>query len=91
MNHKYFNVKQTSKVGTLEFNLDDSYSKESFDNAIKADDMANKLDQFHNEVTRPYTKYGSLPGWNKEITDEQDEILSFFIDKCLDYVYDRKE
>ena len=91
MNHKYFNVKETTKVGKLEFNLDDPYSKESFDNAIKADDLVDKIDQFHNEVTRPYTKYGSLQGWDNEITAEQDKILSFFIEKCLDYMYDRKE
>lgn len=89
--HQYFNVKQSPKRATLEFNLDDPYSAESFLNAIKADNMASKLEMFHDAVTRPFTKYDCVIGWDKPITDEQREILSHFIDKCLEYIYEKDE
>lgn len=86
---QYFNVRQSTRRATLEFNLDDPYSADSFLNAIKADEMALRIEQFHDVITRPFTKYDVVTGWDKPISDEQKEILNHFIEKCLEYMYNR--
>ena len=88
--HKYFNIKKSGKKGILEFDLNDYDSKISFENAIKADDLASKIYFFHDNVTRHFTKHDCLPGWDKKLTDSQRLVLEHFCKLALDYMNEEK-
>lgn len=88
--HMAFNIKKVSRKGILEFDLDEPFSKESFENAIRADEYASKIQHFYDSVTRPYLKYGNLPGLDKELSDNERAVLDHLCELAHNYIYDKE-
>jgi len=64
------NVKSTSKVGILAFDLDDQYASADMEKAKNVQKLCNALSDFTNRLRgiRKYEAFDQLPG--EELTDE---------------------